>query len=250
MGSKRKLSKVINDTLEVDEYFDDVTAGGSGAAAVTLNPTIRTLVQLEPKSQLSQSFSLGLSSTTAHHFPDLSLGNAKYVSACFNQTPGKSVFCFRNGRELENNQNMIKLSEGGLDIFLSRAPVYIQYLDKWAELKKRCDEDKKFLVSEKHFPELPSPVVLEDDGVNQVVMNVFKYKEALGGGVSLRIVQAGESNVKPFGMTSETFKQFISTHVPFFRKVYSEFGKMIENVCNREGITNVKTAQIVSWKNA
>jgi hypothetical protein len=251
MGSKRKLSKIMNDTLieMIDEEYEEEPTGTVPIPIATIHPQRNILQPDLTNKQLCQSFSLGLSGTTAYHFPDLSLGSGKYVSACFNLTPGKSAFYFRNGRDLENNRNMIKLSEGGLDNLLNRAPEFLAYIKKWEELKKRSDEDKKFTLTEKMFPEPPPPLALEGDGTSPVIMNVFKYKDALGAGISLRLGQSGEIGVKPFGMTGETFKQFLNTHVPYFRRVYVELGKMVESICYKEGVTTIKPTQVASWKN-
>jgi hypothetical protein len=241
MASKRKLAKAINDPLEMlEDFLEEDTQITS-----TSKPTSDG--EEKPNTILRQSFAMGLNQATILHFPDLALGHDKFVSACFNLTPSKSYFCFRNGRDIEYNRNIIKLSEGGLDCLMSHAPTILRYVKGWEDLKKRSDEDKKFNVTEKNYPELPPPVVLDDDGVIQVIMNVFKYKDALGGGVTLKVVGA-DSVVKPFGMTGATFRFFLNAHVPFFRGVYEEYAKLVENISMKEGVTRLRPTYAGSWK--
>lgn len=243
MASKRKLAKAINDPLELlEEHYEDDVNVATGSKNVPVS-----VVEEKSNTVLRQSFSMGLNQATLQHFPDLALGHDKFVSACFNLTPSKSYFCFRNGRDIENNRNIIKLSEGGLDCLMSNAPVFLEYIKKWEEIKKRSDEDKRYTITEKNYPEAPPPIVLDDDGVIQIILNVFKYKDALGGGVTLKMI-GSDSIVKPFGMTGATFKYFLNTHVPFFRTVYEEYSKMVENISLKEGITHVRPVYIGSWK--
>jgi hypothetical protein len=244
MASKRKLAKAMNDPLELlEEYLEEDNQVSSTSSKSSANGEEAS----NNTSVLRQSFSMGLNQATLQHFPDLALGHDKFVSACFNLTPSKSYFCFRNGRDLENNRNIIKLSEGGLDCMISHAPTVLQYVKGWEDLKKRSDEDKKFNVTVKNYPELPPPVVLDDDGVVQIIMNVFKYKDALGGGVTLKMIGA-DSIVKPFGMTGGTFRYFLNAHVPFFRSVYEEYAKMVESISLKEGVTRLRPTFVGSWK--
>lgn len=265
MGSKRKLAKIINDPLEysddaIDHADADITTSTVSSSKAGGKNSITALQDDSTAAMLRRSFAVGLNSSTVHHFPDLLLGNDKYVSASFHMTPGKTVFSFRVGRNIEGNDSIVHLSEEGVDKLLEMSPRFLKYLDQWDALKKASEEEADFDITGKPLPEPPISVVL-DDPIFPLELGVFKYKETFGGGVALRSLRrnkvpfetsGGEDKRfgnKPFGMTGPNFRNLVNVHIPFFRSVYDEITKMIETVKRKEGVTSREGGKVTTWRN-
>ena len=274
MGSKRKLAKILNDTLEFSEDFPDnrdtvITGQSNGETSQNgIRDISRKMQQDNSAVTLRQSFALGLANSFVHHFPDLALGNGKYVSASFHLVPGKTLFNFRVGKNTEENPSLVRLTEEGLDKMLSLAPIYLNYIEQWDKLKKASEEEENFNLSEKKLPEIPPAVLIDEGGLYPVELGVFKYKDTLGVGIALRSLkgrndfpndissqEVGGSSynrrgaMKPFGMTGLNFKNFLKVHVPFFQSSYTEVKNMLENIIHKEGGAPKEGSKITSWRN-
>lgn len=262
MGSKRKSAKLLNDTLDDggEDMIERVEASISSYSGISDRNKIQKTSEESPiKQMLRHGFALGLSTSTIHHFPDLALGNDKYVSASFHMTPGKSSFHFRVGKVLEDNPTMVKLSEEGLNKLINVAPRFLDFIDQWDQLKKASDEDPAFDIAQKALPDTPLPVLIDDEMQFPVEIAAFKYKDTLGGGIALRSLKirsdltsdefGRRGSSKPFGMTGLNFRNLLNIHIPFFRSAYEEIEKMVEGLKRKEGVTSLDVTKVTSWKN-
>lgn len=207
----------------------------------------------ETYNQLQQSLVLGAGVSAMSHYPNLSLGRDKYVSAHLSTMNGKSAFFFRTGYALDNNDTVIKLSEAALDNLRTHAGPFITYIEEMEKLKFRVEKEK-VKITENDFPLVPSTLILEtlDDG-RQIVLAPFKYRDNVGGGVSIKVAggidnDGSLSQAKQFGISGINFIYFLNVHIPLMRVVYKAFTSMVDQITVDVGIPLNKNVGQSSWK--
>lgn len=250
------LEDLMNDLEQVDEPIAEIPVGPSRKIAKRNKDFEETKKQGDKKNayhQLRHALTSGVCLGTSNHFPDVPLGRNKQMSAKLSPIVGKTKFYFRSGLPIEDNASLIELSESGLNMLLAHASPFIAYIEEWENLKHRAEKEK-IKVSEDDQPPVPSNVILDTtDNGQQIVLAPFKYKDQLGGGVTIKISEGTDkdgsmSPNKQFGIAGVNFQYLINAHIPFFRSAYKAYSEMLNNLALHEGVPVNRNATLPSWK--
>jgi hypothetical protein len=200
----------------------------------------------EMSSTMRKKVAGELTDGMTNKIPKCTLAGNKTFAASYSMEVGKSIFHFEAITQKEEHVEII-LSEKGMDSFMEKAEVFVEYAKKLESIKQGHTENSE-------IPQIPEPKILEiiekEGGLKyEIILSAFRFTQGTGCCISIKECNtANKQEYKQWLLNGPSFVYFVKIIVPFFSDFYRQYADFIDNVREVEGLEAYDGSLVGSWK--